>query len=146
MKDFGKERINKLYRGEATKDEQRRACVEIETLRAELAEANGGRRLADDALQQAQRALYRWLPSCDGGKYDDLIKNDAQYLFGLEHDASAREIGSEILAELAEARRQLKEASEQEPVAWRCFHSDSGTWAVSDSKKCTHCKPLYEAA
>lgn len=91
---------------------------------ARLAAAEADKKLADEALAEVQAALYRWLPSCDGGKYDDLIKADADKLLGMEYDADAREIGSEILAEKTAAESRLREYEDAPVVAWLCVDEE----------------------
>jgi len=67
----------------------------------------------DGAFNAVQSALYRWLPFCNGGEYDDLIKDDAALLFGHQYDPDIREIGNEILSSLEEAQREWNACFEQ---------------------------------
>ena len=84
----------------------------------ELSESRCLLESSEAALQEAQRALFRWLPNRIGSEYDDLIAADAMTLMGLESVDGLREIGGEILIELVEKRRLLDEARAQKPVAY----------------------------
>lgn len=81
-----------------------------------LAEARLWLDSSESALQEAQRALFRWLPNRIGSEYDDLVAADAMALMGLESTEGLREVGNEILVELLEKRRLLDDARAQKQL------------------------------